>query len=191
MSTRESKSTEDALADLLGDCAAGDKQAFEKLYRRSSGRLYAMCLALVKSEALAEEVLQESFVKIWHRAGSYDANKGSVLTWMMSIVRHRALDLLRNPQLQVHQDFDLLNDGELADFAFDKHGPATQLEIDASASEVYRCMEQLKETQKQCIIMAYCYGYSHDEMASLLKTPLGTVKAWIRRGIKRIRECLG
>lgn len=150
-----------------------------------------MCLALVKSEALAEEVLQESFVKIWHRAASYDASKGSVLTWMMSIVRHRALDLLRNSQVQIHQDSDPLINGELANFAVDEHGPATRTEIDASAAEVYRCMDQLKETQKRCIILAYCYGYSHDEMACLLNTPLGTVKAWIRRGIKRIRECLG
>ncbi len=180
--------TRDALADLLSRCADGDKKAFESLYRKSSARLYAMCLALVKSEEIAKDVLQDSFVKIWHRAGSYDPNKGSVITWMMSIVRHRALDLLRSTQLQIQQESDSIQD---ADLAVNEHGPGALTEIDKSTAEVFQCMDQLMESQKQCIIMAYCYGYSHDELASMLKIPLGTVKAWIRRGIKRIRECLG
>ena len=181
-------STRDALADLLSRCAGGDKQAFESLYRKSSARLYAMCLALVKNQEIAEDVLQDSFVKIWHRAGSYDPSKGSVITWMMSIVRHRALDLLRSTQLQIQQESDSIKNGG---HAINEHGPGALAEIDMSTAAVIQCMDQLKESQKQCIIMTYCYGYSHDELASILKIPLGTVKAWIRRGIKRIRECLG
>lgn len=181
-------STRDALADLLSRCAAGDKQAFETLYRMSSARLYTICLALVKSEQIAEDVLQDSFVKIWHRAGSYDPSKGSVFTWMTSIVRHRALDLLRSNRLQGQQESASFNNGNFAD---NEHGPVTLTEIDTSTAAVIKCMDQLKEPQKQCIIMAYCYGYSHDELANIHNTPLGTVKAWIRRGIARIRECLG
>lgn len=177
----------DPLADLLSQCAAGDEQALKKLYQRCSPKLYAVALALLRNEDLAEDILQDSFVKIWKRSATYNPSKGAAMTWMASIVRHRALDVLRSAHLQQERNLDQFAVEALADSTQD---PSSLAEIKASMAAILDCMDQLKEEQKQCIIKAYCYGYSHDEISKSLATPLGTVKAWIRRGIKRIRECL-
>ncbi len=172
------------LAELLSRCANGDEEALEALYHLSSPKLYAVCLALLRNEELAQDVLQDSYVKIWHRAGSYNRAKGTALSWMTSVARHRALDVLRSTSLQHEQGLDVL---EIADASQD---PLTLTDIDASTTALMECMDQLKEEQKRCIMMAYYYGYSHDELSRSLQKPLGTIKAWIRRGIMRIRECL-
>ena len=175
------------LAELLSRCANGDEDALEALYRLSSPKLYAVCLALLRNEELAQDVLQDSFVKIWHRAGSYNRSRGAALTWMTSVVRHRALDVLRSTNLQHEQGSDLLDSLEIADASQD---PVLSTDVEASTVALMNCMDQLQEDQRRCIMLAYYYGYSHDELSRSLERPLGTVKAWIRRGIKRIRECL-
>jgi RNA polymerase sigma-70 factor, ECF subfamily len=179
---------EDPLAHLLAGCSRGDRQAFEELYRQSSAKLYGVCLAMLRREDLAEDVLQDAFVKIWRRSASYDPNKGNAMTWMTSIARNRALDLLRSAHVQVSQVMDEYRD---EDFASDKHNPAFATEFDASTRAVIECLGRLKEQQRHCIMMAYYYGHTHDELSALLQTPLGTVKAWIRRGLEKLRECLG
>ena len=179
--------TREELAELLSRCAIGDEKALEALYRLSSAKLYAVCLALLRNEELAQDVLQDGYVKIWHRAGNYNPAKGAAMSWMTSIVRHRALDVLRSTSLYQEQGSDLLDTLEIADAAQD---PVLLTDIDASTTALIECMDQLKEEQKRCIMLAYYYGYSHDELSRSLEKPLGTVKAWIRRGIKRIRECL-
>jgi RNA polymerase sigma-70 factor (ECF subfamily) len=180
-------SKRDVLADWLSRCANGDQAALEELYHACSAKLYAISLFLLKDKALAEDVLQDSFVKIWRRAGSYNRDKGSAMTWMASVVRHRALDVLRSNSYQVEQGFE---DLASAGYVEDKQNPLMLADLSASTAAILRCMEQLKEEQRQCIVLAYYFGYSHDELSINLAKPLGTVKAWIRRGIKRIRECL-
>lgn len=175
------------LSELLGRCADGDQEALEALYRLSSPKLYAVCLALLRNEELAQDVLQDSYVRIWRRAGSYNPAKGKAMSWMTSIVRHRALDVLRSTSLQHEHGSDLLDELEVADASQD---PVLLIDVSASTAALMECMDQLKEEHKRCIMMAYYYGYSHDELSTSLKKPLGTVKAWIRRGLKRIRECL-
>ncbi|MCP4409146.1 MAG: sigma-70 family RNA polymerase sigma factor [Gammaproteobacteria bacterium] len=177
----------DPLADLLSRCTAGEEQALKKLYQFCSPKLYAVALALLKNEDLAEDILQDSFVKIWKRSGTYNPSKGAAMTWMASIVRHRALDVLRSARLQRERDLDQFAVEMIADSNQD---PLSLAETKVSMAAILDCMDQLKEEQKQCIIKAYCYGYSHDELSKSLAMPLGTIKAWIRRGIKRIRECL-
>lgn len=180
--------SQDPLAKLLTDCARGDRRAFDELYRRSSGRLYAICLSLLRKEDLAEDVLQDAFVKIWHRSPSFDPSKGTAMTWMISIARNRALDLLRSAHVQADLVVDEYQD---EDFASGAHSPAVATEIDASTKAVMECLGELKEQQQRCIMMAYYYGHTHEELSKLLQTPLGTVKAWIRRGLEKLRECLG
>lgn len=177
----------DSLEDLLARCAAGDRTAFESLYRAASPKLYACTLALLKHKDAAEDVLQEGFVKIWTRANSYDPAKGSAMTWMTSIVRNRALDLLR----AAGQAVEAVQTAEAEVHFAVETGPDAVTEMNASTAAVLNCLDQLKDEQKRCIMMAYVYGYSHQELARVLNSPLGTIKAWIRRGLERLRECLG
>lgn len=178
---------QDSLETLLGRCARGDRQALETLYRLTSPKLYGVALALLKRADLAEDVLQDGYMKIWTRSASYNPGKGAPMTWMISIVRNRALDLLRSAALHMERQSQNYEDLELPSAGQEA---AMYAKIDVSASAVRDCLEQLKETQRRCILLAYYYGHTHEELALLLKCPLGTVKAWIRRGMERLRECL-
>lgn len=179
---------QDPFGPLLERCARGDQTALERIYRQASPRLFGVCLRIVKQEALAEEILQECFVKIWDNARSFSAGKGSGMTWMISIVRNRSLDMLRSLKTQpdtVEVEYEGL------DFASEERNPEQEAHFSGATQAVMDCLEQLKDDQRRCILMAYYEGHTHDELAQLLDTPLGTVKAWIRRGLERLRQCLG
>ncbi|MGI9304500.1 MAG: sigma-70 family RNA polymerase sigma factor [Gammaproteobacteria bacterium] len=175
------------MAELLARCARQDATALERLYRAAAPKLYGVSLALLKNEASAEDVLQDSFIKIWSRAGSYNPAKGAAMTWMTSIVRNRALDLLRSTRMQADQ---LTAQFEEQEFASSEQGPLEAASMQASTSAVIACLNELPEQQRRCIMMAYYYGHTHDELARRTDNPLGTVKAWVRRGMERLRKCL-
>lgn len=177
----------DLYSELLERCARGDEGALAQLYKLASPRLYGLCLRLLRQEALAEEVLQECFVKIWTHSARFSRQKGSGLTWMMSIVRNRALDIHRS--LKTEPDFvDVEYEG--LDFASDTPGPDDLAQHSEEARAIVRCLQELREDQRRCILLAFYQGHTHDELAAMLDTPLGTVKAWIRRGLERLRQCL-
>jgi RNA polymerase sigma-70 factor (ECF subfamily) len=179
--------TKDPLARYLLRCAGGDQGALEALYSQVAPRLYAVCLVLLKREDLAEDVLQESFVKIWNRADSFDPARGNALTWMTSIVRNRALDLLRSAHLKAERSAVKYRD---VDFSHPGDQPEALADTASATQAVMDCLDQLKESQRRCILLAYYYGHTHEELTRIVQAPLGTVKAWIRRGIERLRECL-
>ncbi|HBS26721.1 MAG TPA: RNA polymerase subunit sigma-24 [Gammaproteobacteria bacterium] len=177
----------DPYTELLGLCAQGDEQAFSRLYTMTSPKLFSLCLRLMKSKAAAEEVLQEGFVKIWTKSGTFDRSKASALTWMTTVVRNRALDVLRSKKSRpVEVDMEY----EGMDFASEDLTPLATVGMGWSAERISKCMEELQETQRKSILMAYYYGYTHEEISRKLEAPLGTVKAWVRRGIDRLRKCL-
>jgi RNA polymerase sigma-70 factor (ECF subfamily) len=135
----------------------------------------------------AEEVLQESFVNIWNHIADYSTSRSAPMTWMTAIVRNRALDWLRRPNLERgDEDYDLLVEA-LPD---DAPGPETLLGMSRDARALADCLKQLSGNQRQTIMLAYAHGLSHGELASHLKEPLGTVKTWIRRGLDRLRGCM-
>lgn len=177
----------DPFAELLLLCADGDQHAFERLYARTSSRMYGLCLRLMQSQALAEEVMQEGYVKIWNSASRFDPSKASAQTWMTTVIRNRALDVLRSQKARP-DEVEIEYEG--VEFAALEAGPLDQTSLSGSAKNVLRCMEQLDAKQKQAILMAYYYGHTHGEIAEHLDSPLGTVKAWIRRGIEKVRLCL-
>jgi len=175
------------LMELLARTALADQRAFADLYRLASPHLYAVALRILRESAAAEEVLQESFVNVWHHAGSYVAAKSQPLTWLTSIVRNRCLDQLRRREV----DTVTMDDEEHAMTIADE-GP-TPLELllsGADAHAVKGCVEQLDAGQKQAIALAFYQGLSHSELAQHLAQPLGTVKSWVRRGLERLRVCL-
>ncbi len=175
------------LMELLARTALADQAAFEQLYRLSSPHLYGVAVRILRESAAAEEVLQESFVSIWHHAGSYVAAKSQPLTWLTSIVRNRCLDRLRRREVDAVTIDDEEHEMTIAD-----DGP-TALEMlisGADARAVKACVEALESGQKQAIALAFYQGLSHSELALHLKEPLGTVKSWVRRGLERLRACL-
>ena len=175
------------LADLLARTALSDQQAFAELYRLTSPHLYAVALRILRVSGPAEEVLQESYVNIWHHAGSYVAAKSQPLTWMTSIVRNRCLDQMRRREVDTVTIDDEEPGMKLAD---DRPSPIDMLLSSADALAVRSCVERLEAGQKQAIALAFYQGLSHSELASRLRQPLGTVKSWVRRGLERLKACL-
>ena len=175
------------LMELLARTALADQTAFGELYRQTSSHLYGVALRILRESATAEEVLQESFVNVWHHAGSYVAARSQPLTWLTSIVRNRCLDRLRKHDL----DTVTIDDDEHTMTIADQDPTPLELLLrGADASAVRRCVDRLDADQKQAIALAFYQGLSHAELARHLGQPLGTVKSWVRRGLERLKACL-
>lgn len=169
---------------LLSATAQGDQRAFAELYQSTSGRLYAIGLQMLRRRDLAEEAVQEAFVRIWHNAGEYHQEKGAVLTWMTSIVRYRALDMLRATKSRREDNEQTAPEAE------DTQSPEVELYQNRDKVRIDRCLDHLEDQQKQAIHLAYFKGLTHSELCDHLGSPLGSVKSWIRRGLERLKRCL-
>ncbi|MFJ2538325.1 sigma-70 family RNA polymerase sigma factor [Pseudomonas sp. NPDC087614] len=174
----------DQLRQLLAQCSLGDRRAFETLYRSVGPRLHGVALRFMGRSDLAEEVLQESFVRIWNNASRYEAHLSAPMTWMINITRNQAID-----QLRKHRDRPL-SDVEQDALADESPSAHEQLSSAREAHALNRCLDSLDGMQRQSISVAYFQGLSCTELAEHLATPLGTVKSWIRRGMERLRRCL-
>ncbi|WP_219266299.1 sigma-70 family RNA polymerase sigma factor [Pseudomonas sp. Xaverov 259] len=164
----------------LAACARGDQRALRQLYAEDSSRLLGVALRIARDKALAEDVVHDAFIKVWRGAGSFDSSRGSARGWVFSITRHLALNAVRNH----YREVALSDEHEQIAAAHDS------FEFSAREGQVYRCLEQLDPTRRTCILHAYVDGYSHSEIARKLDTPLGTVKAWIKRSLVALRECM-
>ncbi len=174
------------LTELIAATARGDRPAFAALYAATSPQLFAVALRIMRRRDRAEEVLQDAFVSIWKRARDYDAAKGSALTWMASIVRHRAIDMLRRERATVGLD-DAPGAEAWADPGPD---PFEATATNAEARRVRDCLDTLEGKQREAILLAYYEGLTQEELAGRLAAPLGTVKSWVRRGLLRLKDCL-
>jgi len=175
-----------SLEHLLARSALRDQSAFETLYESTSPKLMGLAIQLLKSKDRAEEALQEAFVKIWYNAGHFHAEKGSAMAWMSSIVRYRALDMLRSEKkASIVQSYDIDLDKHLSEtLKVDKNEQNKEFEY------LLECLEELQEQQKKSILMAFYDGHTHQELSARLKVPLGTIKSWIRRGLDKVKRCL-
>ncbi|WP_256124620.1 sigma-70 family RNA polymerase sigma factor [Pseudomonas yamanorum] len=174
----------DQLRQLLAQCSLGNRQAFETLYRSVSPRLHGIALRFMGRQDLAEEVLQESFVRIWFNASRYEAHLSAPLTWMINITRNLAIDQLRKHREQP------LSDGQQDAMADESPSAHELLDSEREAHALNRCLDSLEGMQRQSITVAYFQGLSCSELADHLAAPLGSVKSWIRRGMERLRRCL-
>jgi RNA polymerase sigma-70 factor (ECF subfamily) len=169
---------------LLDSVARGDRDAFSDLYRRTSAKLYGICLRLLGSEAEAQDVLQDVYVTVWRKAYRYEAAKASAITWLAVLARNQSIDRLRRRTV-ASADLDAA-----ADIA-DESPSAFELVGDAQdADRLNRCLEQLEERARAMIRAAFLDGATYPELAEREGVPLGTMKSWIRRGLLRLRGCL-
>ncbi|PWE38687.1 RNA polymerase subunit sigma [Pseudomonas prosekii] len=166
----------------LAACGRGERQALHALYLQESPRLLGVAKRLVGDTALAEDIVHDAFIKIWSGAAGFDSARGSARGWMFSVTRHLALNVIRN-----HRRETPLMD----DFEPPFHESIESPESLDPAGRIHRCLEQLDPERRSCILHAYVDGYSHAQISARLGTPLGTVKAWIKRSLTALRECMG
>jgi RNA polymerase sigma-70 factor (ECF subfamily) len=178
------------LAALLSRVSLADQRAFEELYRLTSAHLYAVALRIVRERPIAEEIVQEAFVNVWHHAGSYDGARSQPLTWLTSIVRNRALDLKRRREIDTIGLPGADDDGPGIELPAGGPSPVELLLAGADARAIRDCVETLEAGARQAIALAFFHGLSHGELAAHLREPLGTVKSWVRRGLAKLRRCL-
>ncbi|HTU67943.1 MAG TPA: sigma-70 family RNA polymerase sigma factor [Steroidobacteraceae bacterium] len=169
------------LARLLQRCAAQDAAAFRTLYDRTSPILFARLLRMLRRRSVAEEALQDVYVRIWQRAAQFEAHRGRALAWMVTIARYCAIDLMRRERLT------LVSDDSIAEIPDEGTGDAVAFEKPNNFDD---CVGRLNERARQCLTLAFVEGRSHDEIARLTSHPLGSVKSWIRRALLSLKECL-
>jgi len=175
------------LAALVIRMAAQDQRALERLYESTVRRVYTVAVRVVRSPQLAEEVVEDAFWQAWREAGRYDASRGRVLTWLLTIARTRALDALRRlDPAESRDDIETLRAGE----ANEQADPGDLLEAMQRGSAVRAALETLKPQARQLVSLAYFRGLTQSEIAEAAGLPLGTVKATLFRAYEQLRACL-
>lgn len=174
------------LADLLAATAKGDQAAFQRLYEATRAKLYGVALRILKRHDLTEEVVQETYVKIWGSAGRFDRTVASPITWMATIARNRAIDLVRK-----RGEASIEEEPEAMDVAAELPNPLAAREMTEDLNRLMACLGKLEEERKQLVLLAYYSGLSREQLAARLAKPVNTIKTWLRRSLMEIRECLG
>jgi RNA polymerase sigma-70 factor (ECF subfamily) len=207
MTSLPSEPTPAALAALLARVARDDAPALRTLYELTAAKLFGVALRILVKREWAEEALQDTFVNIWRYAGDYREDLAGPLTWMTAIVRNRSLDLLRRQRTERAESLGQTNTAGASNSttialtewneAFedllpgDERDPADLALISESARQLAICMKRLDANQRQAVALAYLRDQSHGEIAHVLNVPLGTVKSWIRRGLEKLKLCMG
>ncbi|TKC83048.1 sigma-70 family RNA polymerase sigma factor [Trinickia terrae] len=190
MTSLPSEPTPDALAALLERIAGEDAAALRSLYDLTASKLFGVALRILVKREWAEEALQDAYVNIWRYAGDYRQSLAAPMTWMAAIVRNRALDCLRRQktasagQTEWSESLDEVLAGTDPD-------PADVALLSQEARQLAICLERLDANQRQAVALAYLRDQSHSEIAGVLRVPLGTVKSWVRRGLEKLKTCMG
>jgi RNA polymerase sigma-70 factor, ECF subfamily len=175
------------LAASLAACARGDRGGLKKIFDGEAARLIAVAERILRRRELAEEVVQDAFIRIWTSAHQYSPERGSARGWIHAIVRNRALNMLRDGRREdtVEDDrLETLRESDQLD-----HILSAWHALDRN-SRLRECLGTLDEMKRRGILLAYVGGYTHGEIAGRLRLPLGTTKSWIRRGLSALRECM-
>ncbi|WP_428630375.1 sigma-70 family RNA polymerase sigma factor [Sphingopyxis sp.] len=177
------------LAAALAAVGRGDREALRDVYDMTAAKLFGICLRICGERASAEDVLQTVYIKVWERAGQFDAMRSSPITWLATIARNGAIDWRRSVAGRAVRD----TLPEQAAFAVADDSPrADQVLVAAEEGDrLRRCLNELEERTQSCIRAAFFDGSTYAELATRENIPLGTMKSWIRRGLLRLKDCLG
>lgn len=174
------------LVAALARIAGGDRQALQFLYRETSAKLFAVCHRILNDRGEAEDVLQDVYITVWRRAGTFDPDRASPITWLVAIARNRAIDRLRSSSpANLLRDID-----EVPEISDSAPTAIARLETNEEHQRLAECLDELEPRHAGAIRSAFFEGATYDELAQRLNVPLGTMKSWIRRSLMRLRECL-
>lgn len=189
---KASEDLEVELIELLAQCKLGDQRAFSLLYQKTSSRLNGIAYRITRQVDSANEVMQEAYIQIWQNRESFQIDKGKAFTWLASIVRYRAYDRLRYDKRRHQNDHVVFNESDTLEINLDEISQYSQSIglVENSEQALNNCLSKLEKKQSQSILMAYMYGYSRDDISSYFNTPVNTIKSWIRRGLRRLQQCL-
>ncbi|HEX2335820.1 MAG TPA: sigma-70 family RNA polymerase sigma factor [Hyphomicrobiaceae bacterium] len=173
------------LIEALGRVAQGDEAAFKAVYAATSLKLYGIVVRILGRRDLADEVLQEVYVRVWQSAVDYDPTASSPITWLATIARNRALDeAKRKTMVSLEESPQLLQlPGE--------DDPSANYEQLEQMRRLYACLNELEPEKREIVLLAYHYGLTREDIARRLNRPVPTVKTWLRRSLEQIKSCLG
>ncbi|CCD98125.1 sigma-70 family RNA polymerase sigma factor [Bradyrhizobium sp. STM 3809] len=174
------------LVGLLAAVAKGDEAAFERLYGATRAKLYGVVLRILHRQDLAEEVVQETYVKVWNNAAQFDPAVSSPITWMAAIARNRAIDLVRK-----RGELSLEDEPSALEVAAETPDPLARREMSEELKRLLECVGRLEPDRQKLVLLAYYNGWSREQLATKFEAPVNTVKTWLRRSMMDIRQCLG
>jgi len=175
------------LEDLLASVAQGDQESFSSVYDAVIGAVLGVARRVVRDPAQSEEVAQEVMLDVWRTAARFRPDKGSAMTWVLTMAHHRAVDRVRSAQAATDRE----HRSAMREHTTDYDEVTEEVETRLEREQVRRCLRTLTELQRQSVTLAYYRGCTHREVAGLLNVPLGTVKTRLRDGLIRLRDCLG
>jgi RNA polymerase sigma-70 factor, ECF subfamily len=173
------------LLELVADVAQGNKSAFAKLYGLTNRKLLGIALRILGDRALAEDVLQESYFKVWRNAASYNPAIASPMAWMATIVRHGAIDAVRKRQFET-----AATDDEILTLASDDPDPIDEMDLAQLRPLALAAFARLPEDKRQLIMLAYLRDHSRHDLSARLGVPANTVKTHLRRALLELRTTM-
>src|ERR1700692_3225508 len=171
---------------LIAAVAKGDEAAFERLSAATRAKLFGVVFRILRRQDLAEEVIQEAYIKVWNSAGQFNPAVASPITWMASIARNRAIDVVRK-----RVEISIEEDRTAMEGAADSPDPLARREMSEELKRLLECVGRLEPDRQKLVLLAYYNGWSRGQLATKFETPGDTGKTWLRRSMMDIRECLG
>ncbi len=177
------------LDTLLTRVAMADRKAFAALYSATSAKLFGICLRILKDRALAEDALQDVYVKIWRRADAYRPGRVQPMTWLITIARNHAIDQLRKRRAAATDNADP-DETRIDRLEAPEPGPAEQLLQKDEGAQIDACLNELAPDKADAVRLAYLQGATYAELAAHYDVPLNTMRTWLRRSLLALRACL-
>ncbi len=171
---------------LLAAVAKGDETAFERLYAATRAKLYGVVLRILRRHDLADEVMQEAYLKIWNGAGGFDPALSTPITWMVAIARNQAIDRVRKKA-----EASIEDEPAAMEVAAASPDPLARREMTEELKRLLACIGRLEPERQRLVLLAYYNGLSRERLAEELRAPVNTIKTWLRRSLLALRECLG
>jgi RNA polymerase sigma factor (sigma-70 family) len=170
----------------LARIPSGDRAALQTVYRLTSAKLFGACLRILGERSEAEDVLQEVYVTVWHKAVDFDASRASPMSWLIAITRNRAIDRLRSTRQSRRMDpIDAA-----ADVADTAPSADSTMESSQTNARLHGCLDGLASHERAALRGAYFDGNTYEDLAARMNVPLGTMKSWIRRAMIKLKSCL-